>query len=76
MIKGIMVNEEKIDKLLAEAKLSLTDAERICGLPKNWRQNIKRNGTASEDTVTKLGMLLRVNPEELLQKDEPKKRRK
>ena len=72
MIKGIMVNEEKIDKLLAEAKLTLNDAERICGLPKNWRQNIKRHGTASEDTVNKLGILLRVSPEELLQKEEPK----
>lgn len=72
-MKGIMVNEEKIDELLAEARLTLTDAERICGLPKNWRPNIRRQGTATADTVTKLAMLLRVSTDELIQKDEPKK---
>lgn len=71
-MKGIMVNEEKIDKLLAEAKLSYADVERICDM-RNWRQNIKRNGTLSEESVNKLAILLRVSADELTQKEEPKK---
>ena len=67
----IRVNEDKIDKLMAEAKIANTDAEIICGLPNNWRPNMRRNGTAAEDTIKKLAMLLRVAPDELIAKDEP-----
>lgn len=66
----IRVNEDKLDELMAEAKIANTDAERICGLPKNWRPNMRRNGTATEDTIKKLAMLLRVAPDELIAKDD------
>lgn len=66
----IRVNEDKIDKLMAEEQMTYNDAERICGLPKNWRPNMRRNGTATEDTIKKLAMLLRVAPDELIAKDD------
>ena len=71
MVKGMKIDEEKLDQLLEEAKLSFADVGRICGFSAQWRQNIRRSGTASEDIVSKLAMVLRVSPDALLQQDEP-----
>ena len=71
MKKGTRIDEDKLDQLIEETHLSLAAIERICCLPKNWRQNIKRNGTAPEDVIGKLSMFLRISPDELRQQEKP-----
>ena len=71
MRKGTRIDEDKLDQLIEETNLSCAAVARICNLPAQWRQNIKRNGTATEDVIGKLSMFLRISPDELRQQDEP-----